>query len=201
MAKLFAGTSGFAYAQWKPAFYPKDVPQKKFLEYYARRLNSVEINYTFRRLPAASTTTGGRGMHIYVPVEPVYTYEQTRSFAEVLARWLAAERPDLFTTPRPVARREKGKVYFDYLQNAYGKTISAPYVPRAYPGAPVATPLAWHEVASGLVPTRFHLRNALDRFAQLGDLFRPVLESLQRLEPALERLEAVMRQTRPPASA
>ena len=55
MAKLFAGTSGFAYAQWKPAFYPKDVPQKKFLEYYARRLNSVEINYTFRRLPAAST--------------------------------------------------------------------------------------------------------------------------------------------------
>jgi bifunctional non-homologous end joining protein LigD len=145
-------------------------------------------------------TTGGRGMHIYVPVEPVYTYEQTRSFAEVLARWLAAERPDLFTTPRPVARREKGKVYFDYLQNAYGKTISAPYVLRAYPGAPVATPLAWHEVAPGLVPTRFHLRNALDRFAQLGDLFRPVLESLQRLEPALERLEAVMRQNGPPAS-
>ncbi|MBF8305518.1 MAG: dependent ligase, partial [Acidobacteria bacterium] len=146
-------------------------------------------------------TTGGRGMHIYVPVEPVYSYEQTRAFAEVLARWLAAERPDLFTTPRPVARREKGKVYFDYLQNAFGKTISAPYVPRAYPGAPVATPLAWHEVAPGLVPTRFHLRNALDRFAQLGDLFRPVLESLQRLEPALEQLEAVMRQTRPPASA
>ena len=54
-AKLFAGTSGFAYPQWKPAFYPKSVASKKFLEYYSRRLNSVEINYTFRRLPAAST--------------------------------------------------------------------------------------------------------------------------------------------------
>ena len=55
MAQLFAGTSGFAYPQWKPAFYPGDLPAKKFLEYYSRRLNSVEINYTFRRLPAAAT--------------------------------------------------------------------------------------------------------------------------------------------------
>ena len=55
MAKLFAGTSGFAYPQWKPGFYPEDLPQKKFLEYYASRLNCVEINYTFRRLPSAAT--------------------------------------------------------------------------------------------------------------------------------------------------
>jgi uncharacterized protein YecE (DUF72 family) len=55
MAKLFAGTSGFAYPQWKPNFYPEDLPQKKFLEYYASRLNCVEINYTFRRLPSAAT--------------------------------------------------------------------------------------------------------------------------------------------------
>lgn len=55
MAQLFAGTSGFAYPSWKPRFYPGDLAAKKFLEYYARRLNSVEINYTFRRLPAAST--------------------------------------------------------------------------------------------------------------------------------------------------
>ncbi|HZD95282.1 MAG TPA: DNA ligase D, partial [Candidatus Sulfotelmatobacter sp.] len=82
-------------------------------------------------------TTGGNGLHIYVPVEPIYEFNQTRAFAEVLARWVAAERPDLFTTPRAVSAREKGKVYFDYLQNASGKTISAPYVLRAHPGAPV----------------------------------------------------------------
>ena len=52
---IYAGTSGFAYPSWKPRFYAKDLPAKKFLEYYARRLNSVEINYTFRRLPAETT--------------------------------------------------------------------------------------------------------------------------------------------------
>ncbi len=55
MAQLFAGTSGFAYAQWKPQFYPAKLPANKFLEHYAHRLNSVEINYTFRRMPSAST--------------------------------------------------------------------------------------------------------------------------------------------------
>jgi len=55
MARLFAGTSGFAYAQWKPGFYPAKLPNAKFLEHYAGRLNSVEINYTFRHMPAAKT--------------------------------------------------------------------------------------------------------------------------------------------------
>src|ERR1035438_5739483 len=55
MATLFAGTSGFAYPAWKPAFYPAKLPAKGFLAYYSERLNCVEINYTFRRLPAAST--------------------------------------------------------------------------------------------------------------------------------------------------
>ncbi|MGC2695809.1 MAG: DNA ligase D [Candidatus Angelobacter sp.] len=137
-------------------------------------------------------TTGGNGMHIYVPVEPIYTSVQTRSFAEVLARWVAAERPDLFTTPRMVSAREKGKVYFDYLQNASGKTISAPYVLRAYPGAPVATPLKWDEVMSGLKPSQFHIANVLRRFERVGDLFAGVLNKPQELGPALEKLSAAM---------
>ncbi|HET9320769.1 MAG TPA: DUF72 domain-containing protein [Bryobacteraceae bacterium] len=55
MAQLYTGTSGFAYPSWKPRFYPAGMPDKKFLEHYASRLNCVEINYTFRRLPAATT--------------------------------------------------------------------------------------------------------------------------------------------------
>ncbi len=55
MAHIYAGTSGFAYPAWKPDFYPEKLPAKKFLSYYAQRLNAVEINYTFRRLPSAST--------------------------------------------------------------------------------------------------------------------------------------------------
>jgi uncharacterized protein YecE (DUF72 family) len=55
MGTLYAGTSGFAYPAWKPAFYPAKTPSNQFLKHYAGRLNSVEINYTFRRLPAAAT--------------------------------------------------------------------------------------------------------------------------------------------------
>src|SRR5579883_382390 len=55
LAHLYAGTSGFAYASWKPDFYPEKLASKQFLSYYASRLNAVEVNYTFRRLPSAST--------------------------------------------------------------------------------------------------------------------------------------------------
>src|SRR5689334_16487642 len=58
MATLYAGTSGFAYAAWKPGFYPAKTPSKQFLGHYATRLNCVEINYTFRRLPSAATLEG-----------------------------------------------------------------------------------------------------------------------------------------------
>ena len=132
-------------------------------------------------------TTGGDGMHVYIPLEAVYTYEQVRTFAELLSILVIREKPDLFTTPRTVSQRKKGKVYFDYLQISTGKTIAAPYVLRAYPGAPVSTPLDWSEVKKGLEPSHFTIHNAIDRFERAGDLFEGVLTNLQRLEPALER--------------
>ncbi len=134
-------------------------------------------------------TTGGDGMHIYVPLEPIYSFEQVRGFAEILSH-LAVERArDLFTTPRSVEKRKKGRVYFDYLQIGTGKTISSPYVVRAYDGAPVATPLDWKEVVRGLRPTDFRIENVMARFRQVGDLFAPVLQGGQRLEQALSRGE------------
>ncbi|MDP9171894.1 MAG: DNA ligase D, partial [Acidobacteriota bacterium] len=138
-------------------------------------------------------TTGGDGLHIFIPIEPVYAYDQARSFAEVIARMLAAERPELFTTPRSVAAREKDRVYFDYLQIAESKTISAPYVARAYPGAPVSTPLEWKEVTPELHPSHFNIVNAPERFAQKGDLFEGVLKKPQRLEKAFSKLEKMIR--------
>jgi bifunctional non-homologous end joining protein LigD len=133
-------------------------------------------------------TTGGDGMHILVPLEPIYTYEQVRSFAQAIATLGAAERPALFTTPRAPSKRDKGKVYLDWPQIAQGKTIAAPYVLRAYPGAPVATPLEWSEVTPRLRPEQFHLGNALARFDRVGDLFQGVLSRPQRLEKAVHKL-------------
>jgi bifunctional non-homologous end joining protein LigD len=138
-------------------------------------------------------TTGGDGMHVYIPIKAEYTYEQARSFAEVIARLLAAERPDLFTTPRSVAKREKDRVYFDYLQISESKTIAAPYVARAYPGAPVSTPLTWEEVTPKLHPSQFNIKNAPKRFARTGDLFEGVLKKPQSLVKALGKLNALVK--------
>lgn len=140
------------------------------------------------RLRGYPKTTGGDGMHIYIPLEPVYTYEQARTFAEVLATLAVAEAKDLFTTPRSLKKRTKGRVYFDWMQIASGKTVSAPYVPRAYDGAPVATPLEWKEVQKGLDPKAFTIRSVMDRFERVGDLFAPVLTGGQRLEDAIQAL-------------
>jgi bifunctional non-homologous end joining protein LigD len=133
-------------------------------------------------------TTGGDGMHIYIPLEPVYTFEQVRSFAELLSVLVIKQNPDLFTTPRTVSQRKKAKVYFDYLQISSAKTIAAPYVLRAHPGAPVSTPLDWSEVKAGLEPGQFNIHNVLERFERTGDLFEAVLTKPQRLEPALEKV-------------
>jgi bifunctional non-homologous end joining protein LigD len=138
-------------------------------------------------------TTGGRGMHVYIPVKTDYSYEQTRTFAEVIARIVVRRKPELFTTPRSVAKRERNRVYFDWVQNAKSKTIAAPYVLRAYPGAPVATPLEWDEVRKGLDPRRFNIANARERFREKGDLFAGVLKRPQKMEKALGKLEKLYR--------
>jgi bifunctional non-homologous end joining protein LigD len=99
-----------------------------------------------------------------------------------------AEKPEMFTTPRSVSKRQRNRVYFDYLQIAKSKTIAAPYVLRAYPGAPVATPLEWSEVMRDLHPKQFNITNAVERFAEKGDLFEGVLKKPQTLEGPLEKL-------------
>lgn len=150
----------------------------------------VRTKLDLAELESYPKTTGGDGLHLYVPLEPRYTYEQVRSFAQLLSELALNDRPDLFTTPRSVSKREKGRVYFDWAQIAEGKTISAPYVTRAYPGAPVATPLAWKEVTPRLRPEQFHIGNALSRFDRVGDLFEGVLTKPQKLEVAIEKLAA-----------
>lgn len=140
-------------------------------------------------LAGYAKTTGGDGMHIYVPLDPIYTFEQVRNFAEILSHLAVDREPNLFTTPRSVEKRKKNRVYFDYLQIGSGKTISSPYVVRAYDGAPVATPLAWKEVKHGVKPSDFRIDNTVARFRKLGDIFAPVLQGGQRLETALAQLD------------
>jgi bifunctional non-homologous end joining protein LigD len=126
-------------------------------------------------------TSGATGIHVAVPLEPVYTYEDARVLAEVVAREAGRRRPDLITTVRTVKARPQDKVYFDYLQNVPGKTVASVYSVRERPLAPVSTPLRWDEVKSGLRPEHFTIENFAERIAKVGDLWRPVLEDRQGL--------------------
>ncbi|MHB8859430.1 MAG: DNA ligase D [Thermoleophilia bacterium] len=137
-------------------------------------------------------TSGATGIHIYVPVRPVYSYEQARQFAQIVAWLCREERPDLITLEPSTARRQ-GKVYLDFLQNVKGKTVASVYSVRAQPGAPVSTPLDWDELVPGkLRPGNFDIMNLPGRLEEKGDLFAPVLTEKQDLMLALQRGEKLL---------
>jgi bifunctional non-homologous end joining protein LigD len=126
-------------------------------------------------------TTGGSGLHIVIPVDPVAGYETVRDWVEALADRLAAEHPDRISSAGGATHRGH-RVTLDYAQNSVGKNLAAPYTVRARPQAPVSTPLAWEEVEEDRVrPGDFTIRTVPDRLVRLGDLFAPVLRGGQRL--------------------
>jgi bifunctional non-homologous end joining protein LigD len=132
-------------------------------------------------------TSGGAGMHVFVPVAPGPSYEVARLFALAVARRLAAARPDLVTTEVPKAKRGP-RVCIDSNQNGRGRSISSVYSLRPRPGAPVATPLRWDEVGDHLAPERFTTAEVVRRIGAHGDLFAPVLDDAQDLAAAVHRL-------------
>lgn len=126
-------------------------------------------------------TSGATGVHVYVPIERRYAFEQTRQFAERIALSVASDSPDNITATLADPHLER-KVMIDYAQNSIGKTMASVYSVRPLPGAPVSTPLTWDEVkAGGLRPGDFTMRNIFARLKQRGDLFRPVAELRQSL--------------------
>jgi bifunctional non-homologous end joining protein LigD len=140
-------------------------------------------------LQAWPKTSGSRGLHIHVPLKPGVPYDQAAEFAERVARLVAREHSGIATVERVKKKRPAGAVYVDFLQNARGKSVVAPYSVRARPGATVAAPLDWAEVRRCPDLAKFTLKTMPRRLAQKGDLFKPVLAGRQRLDEALERLE------------
>ncbi len=135
-------------------------------------------------------TSGSTGMHIYIPMGAKYTYEQVKNFGHLLMQLVQQKRPDLTTLERSLQKREKNKVYLDYLQNSRGQTLASVYSIRPKNGAPVSMPLEWKEVTPGLRPTDFTIYNALDRLQKKGDLFKPVLGKGIHLLKVIKHLES-----------
>ncbi len=120
-------------------------------------------------------TSGSSGIHIYIPTGALYTYDQVKDFAHVMMQLVQKKLPQITTLERSLQKRDKGKIYLDYLQNRRGQTLASVYSMRPKVGAPVSMPLHWDEVKPGLRPTDFNIENALARIQQEGDLFSPVL--------------------------
>jgi bifunctional non-homologous end joining protein LigD len=128
-------------------------------------------------------TSSAEGMHVLVPIERRYTFEDTRRFAEVVAGAIARAHRGLATTEWAKSRRRG--VLIDSNQNGEGKTIASAYSVRPRPGAPISTPLRWEEVNADLDPRALTMDVVLQRVAEHGDLFEGVLTNKQKLTEAL----------------
>ncbi len=146
---------------------------------------AIEAAIVMRKLlenlevPSYPKTSGKRGIHVFVPLVSGYTHEQAHHFACSLAAAVSAKVP-FMTVERSIASR-RGRLYLDCEQNAYGKTIVAPYSLRAIDGAPVSAPLKWSEVNKKLDPLKFNLKTMRKRLDKVGDLFEDVLKKKGRL--------------------
>jgi bifunctional non-homologous end joining protein LigD len=119
-------------------------------------------------LTAFVKTTGGRGLHVHVPLNASDDFDTVRRFARQASEVLAAREPDSLTVEQRKDSRGD-RVYADVMRNAYAQTAVAPYSVRARPGAPVSTPLDWAELEDpGLTPHQFTLRTVGARLDRLG---------------------------------
>jgi bifunctional non-homologous end joining protein LigD len=144
------------------------------------------------RLAHFLKTSGATGFHIYVPVEPVYTYEQLRTFGEIVARGVTVEHGNLITNERSVAKRPPGRVLIDVQQNAHGRPLAAAYSVRAFPKAPVSAPVLPRELRSSLRPETLNMKTMPARLKEKGDLWGDFWKKRQRLEGAIELLSGRM---------
>lgn len=171
-----------------------DPPDKE--QFHLAVLAAQYMKELFDRLGLVSfvKTSGNKGLQIYIPIEENrYTYGETRLFTSFIARYLVTKAPRLFTTER-LKRERKGRLYIDYVQHAPGKTIIAPYSPRATPHATVATPLDWEELTSKLKPHQFTQGAVLRRLKQKKCPFH-AMEHVREQQPFADIINWLSRHT------
>ena len=131
-------------------------------------------------------TTGGKGLHVCVPLEPKLSWDEMKALSHALADTLVRHAPHEFLAVASKAKR-KGKLFVDYLRNGRGATFIAPYSTRARPKATVATPVEWSEL-DGLAAERFTMAEVLERLRRpKGDPWRELSKVRQRISRSLLR--------------
>lgn len=133
-------------------------------------------------------TTGGRGLHVVVPITRGPDFDEVRGFARGVADLLAGRHPDRFTTETRKAKRE-GRLFLDYLRNSYAQTSVPPYAVRAREGAPVAMPIAWDELDDpDLRGNRWTIETAMRRLTRVDDPWKGHRRHARALQGPIERL-------------
>jgi bifunctional non-homologous end joining protein LigD len=133
-------------------------------------------------------TSGATGLHIYIPTNKKYTYDQVKDFAQLICSFTNEQLPK-FTSMERNLKSRGNKIYLDHLQNRRGQTISTVYSLRPRPGATVSTPLRWTEVKPGLTPLQFTIETLPKRLDKIGDIFLGILGKGIDLKKCLTRLE------------
>ena len=129
-------------------------------------------------------TTGGKGLHVTVPIEPRADWETVKSFCRRVAEELAGREPEHYVATMSKAKRT-GKIFIDYLRNSRGATFVAPYSPRAREGASIAMPIEWHDLTAKFKPQAFTVRTAKKLLSKRrSDPFASLLTHHQELPGA-----------------
>jgi bifunctional non-homologous end joining protein LigD len=138
-------------------------------------------------------TTGGKGLHVVCPIAPTLDFDVAKAFCKAIADDMVAREPRRYVATVSKARRA-GKIFIDYLRNSSGATAVAAFSTRARSGAPVSTPIAWDELASGIRSEHFTIRNLPQRLSALrGDPWHGFLRCRQKIDRAALRALRVER--------
>ncbi|MEX1216827.1 DNA ligase D [Saccharospirillum sp.] len=134
-------------------------------------------------------TTGGKGLHVVVPLRPTTDWDGVKAFAKAVSEQHAADAPSRLTTKLPKAQRHK-KIFIDYLRNGRGATAVGCYSTRARPGAPVAVPVRWEDLKPSLRPDQYSVANLRRRLAHLkedpwGDFYDAQVAITPRMRKAI----------------
>ena len=150
---------------------------------------AIEVAYLLKdffedlKIESFIKTSGKTGLHIFVPIANLYTYEQTRAFAEAVGRILLKRHPEKITMEWET-RKRKGRVFFDHNQNARGKTIASIFSARPTESATVSIPIQWKDLQS-ILPTDYTILNVPDILRKSPNPWRNVLEKKQDLDRIL----------------
>lgn len=135
-------------------------------------------------------TTGSRGLHVVVPIQPRYTNDEVTAFAREIAEYLIGRYPHKLTLSMPKHARGD-RIFLDIYRNSYAHHGVAPYSVRALPGAPIATPITWEELSKGVKPQQYTIQNIFRRLAQKEDPWGDIGTYTQTLEIARKKLQSL----------